>query len=510
MAGEIAKMKFPNCRRSQHWAAVFAIAACAHIAHAFDTGSPLGPIVLEDIPGYKPPSLLDLPNFDDECEQKCSKSGRVHVNGLLATINYTEFKDRKPPIKEEIIQLEPEETGFSKRIEVRMWAQPQKAPLAVTLLGFGQSSSDKIARAWQTYLYNSGCHVLSFDSLVRNNMNEATGHGVAGNFTEETSIVAKIIDVMLAHQNKDGSVLRDKTTSVRLLGTSYGGLLSAFCLRIPQAKLWPIDRVLILSTPIDMGMAAKRLDTFAREDKPFFGMMQLMKLMGGYTPKNDSPSPREEALMRAGIGYVFHGDLHGYAKSNIERYDPDLPNRLKAYDDRPEQKEMCDEICNTLKERHKKEQAELEDKKGSMGKDEYEQAKKEMEQHQKVQMMVAKCRPSDISNWNFQDYVFLLLKPYWKLKRGGEVSVTLPMLLNGAPNYVEAVVAADDPLNDPKELPEIQKQMPPGKLILLPHGGHLGYSATHWVETLITKTFQPGNGGTAASGEKKGKPELLP
>jgi predicted alpha/beta-fold hydrolase len=488
--------------------AVLALAATilSGRAGALDAAGPLPPITLEDVPGFKPFTLKDLPPFGDECEEHCSKSGRVHVNGLLATINYTEFKERKPPVKEEQIGLEPEETGFSKRVDVRLFTQPGKAPLAVTLLGFGQQANDKVSRAWQTYLYNSGCHVLSFDSVVRNNMNEATGHGVAGNFTEETSVIAKIIDVMLERQSKEGGTLKEKTTSVRLLGTSYGGLLSAQLLRIPQAKIWPIDRVLILSTPINMGMAAKRLDTFAREDKPFFGVMQLMKLMGGYTPKNDTPSPKEEALMRAGIGYVFHGDLHAYAKSNIDRYDPELPARLKTYDDRPDQKEMCDEMCRTLKERHKKELSDLEEKKGSMNKDEFEQARKDLEQHQKVQMNVAKCRPSDISNWNFQDYVFLLLKPYWKLKRGADVSVTLPVLLAGAPNFVQAVVAADDPLNDPKELPDIVKQLPPEKLLVIPHGGHLGYSATHWVETLITKFFQPTK---AATGEKKGKPVLL-
>jgi predicted alpha/beta-fold hydrolase len=460
--------------------------------HALDAPVAIEPLDLPSLPNYTPVMMSDLPDFKSECETKASKSGKVHCNGLLATINYLEFKKREPSQKPEEIKLSPEMTGFQKEIPVQILRQSGTAPLAVALLGFGQKCDDKIARAWLTYLFDSGCHVLIFDSLVRNNMNEATGHGVAGNFVEESKIACKLIDTVLKLPVGDGGkTLHDMTTSVRLLGTSYGGLLTAQCLRDPLAKAWPIDRALILSTPVNMRTAAQRLDTFAREDAPFYGIFDLMKLLGGYTPKGDEPNDQEQRLMRAGIGYVFHGDLQGYAKSNIQRYDPGLIDRLRNVEENPEQKSIYEEMIDTLKVRHKAEIKDLEAKKDTLQKDDYDRARRDLQERHKVQEIIAKRRSSEVDHWNFYDYVFLLLKPYWKLKHSDSTAVTIEQMLRGAPNYVQAFVAQDDPLNDPKELQLIQSRVQPPLLQVMPHGGHLGYTATKWVEELIHKMFKP-------------------
>ena len=78
----------------------------------------------------------------------------------------------------------------------------------------------------------------------------------------------------------------------------------------------------------------------------------------------------------------------------------------------------------------------------------------------------------------------------------GFIALTRARLQNNA-DAAALAAAADDPLNDPKEVPEIAKQLPE-KLLVIPHGGHLGYTATHWVETLITKYFQPASGAAGA------------
>jgi len=471
-------------------AGLLALACCVPTAvRGFDAAAPLPPIELPDTTGFKPLTLNDLPDFNAEVETKATKSGRVHTNGLLATINYSEFKKREPTAKEEKRLLPPEETGFLKPVEVRLWLQEKKAPLAVTLLGFGQPASDKLARAWQAYLYDAGCHVLSFDSLVRNNMNEATGHGVAGNFAEEARVCAKIIETVLALKTARGRLIQEQTQGVRLLGTSYGGLLALQLLRLEQTRAWPVDRVLVVSTPVNMSTAALRLDTFDREDRPFFGIMQLSKLLNGYTPKGDAPTPEEEALMRAGLGHVFHGDLTACAKSNVDRYDPELLDRLKAWEERPDQAELHNDMVKGLQKSHEAARKALEATRESKDGKTYEQEKKALEAQQKTRMLVAKRRPSELAAWNFKDYVFLLLKPYWKLKRGQSVAVTLPDLLKGAPNFVQVVVADDDPLNDPKELEQAAKLCPAPKLLVLPHGGHLGFTGTKWTETLVGKFF---------------------
>ena len=468
--------------------AMFAVLFSASICSGFDRGAAVTPIELTDIPGFKPFTLADLPNLDDETEGKVTKNGLVNLNGLVSTINYETFKKRQPEAKEDLIELAPQETGFARPISVRLFTQPASAPLAVILLGFGQQSNDRLARAWQTYLYNSGCHVLCFDSLIRNNMNEATGHGVAGNFLEESKITGTLVDATLAHSRKDGA-LKDRVTSVRFLGTSYGGMLALQCLRLPQAKSWPCDRCLALSMPLNMGTASKRLDTFAREDKAMFGKLSLMKLLGGFTPKNETPTPQEESLMRAGLGYVFHGDLHDLAKSNIKRYDPDLPSRLEAWQKRPDQQQMEEDMMKTLEERQESELKALEQEYAGKDKKEYEHARDELKARHKIQRNVSKREAADISQWNFQDYVFLLLKPYWKLKRGTSTPVTMTDLISGAPNFVQAFVAADDPLNDPAELAEFQQKIPSPQLVVMPHGGHLGYTGTRWAETLVEKFF---------------------
>ena len=468
-------------------AAVLSLLYCAQTATALDAQIQLGSVQLKDMAGFKPVQMTDLPDIFDEVESKVTKTGRIHINGLVSTINYDTFKKRSPDTKEETLKLKPEETGFAREIEVRLYRQPGRAPLAVTLLGFGQSCNDKVARAWQTYLYESGCHVLTFDSLIRNNMNEASGHGVAGNFVEEAHIITKIVDATLA-QRKQDMPLRDNVSSVRLLGTSYGGLLALQCLRETGAGTWPIDRCLILSIPVNMSTTARRLDSFAREDKPFFGLLSLMKLMHGFTPQEEQPNAKEEALMRAGIGYVFHGDLDSFAKSNIHRYDPELPNRLNAWVDQPEQRQLQKEMLDTLEARQAAEDKELEASYAG-NKPGYDKAREELKARHKIQKLVAKRQPNNIGEWNFQDYVFLLLKPYWKLKRGSSTPVTLEKMLIGAPNFVQVFIAADDPLNDMKEVDEYRKLIPEPRLNVIPHGGHLGYTGTHWTETLVTKFF---------------------
>jgi predicted alpha/beta-fold hydrolase len=465
---------------------VFGIAASSH---GFEAAVEVDRINLPDISGFQPIQLSDLPSLGDEVEAKATKTGKVNTSGLVSTINFESFSKRAPAAKEELIHLTAEETGFDGEITVRLFAQPGRAPLAVTLLGFDQACTEKLPRAWQTYLYDAGCHVLTFDSIIRNNMNSATGHGVAGNFVEEARIVAKLIDAAFDKKRKEGPKLKDCATTVRLLGTSYGGLLALQCLRQPQARTWPLDRVLVLATPLNMATAARRLDTFAREDKPFFSLLELMKLMDGFTPKNPQPSEKEEALMRAGIGYCFHGNLQKLAKSNICRYDPELVERLTSWDARPDQMQFEKEMLQNLSDRHSDELKALAKECEGRDKADFQRAREALKAKHKVQMNVAKRKASQVDEWNFQDYVFLLLKPYWKMKRGQTPPVTMQELLAGAPNFVQVFVSADDPLNDPEELAESRKTLQPPQMAVVPFGGHLGFGGTRWAEALVTRFF---------------------
>jgi predicted alpha/beta-fold hydrolase len=64
-------------------------------------------------------------------------------------------------------------------------------------------------------------------------------------------------------------------------------------------------------------------------------------------------------------------------------------------------------------------------------------------------------------------------------------------LLGEAPAFTQVVVAADDPLSRPEEIRALQQHFPEPRVLVLPHGGHQGYSGTRWLKSLLTQTFKP-------------------
>lgn len=487
---------------------------CAETKPQTDGGaiSFVSPIALPDVAGFTLPTVDDPPLFKDEVEQKATKSGKVHANGLVATINYEEFEEPKVNGEEQLV-LAKRETGFLDDFRVRcLWQRKpvivahnsegartvyhvKPAPLAVLLLGFSQESNDKLARTWMAYLYEAGCHVLTFDSVIRKNVNEVLGHGVAGHFAKEGEIIARIVDSVLAQKADDGTgaKIRERVQSVRFLGTSYGGVLALHALRQPQAKTWPVDRVLVLSVPVSMKTAAQRLTFFNREDRPKFGP-SFLKLLGGYTPKQDQPDEREESLMRAGMAYVFHGDLAKLVKSSDERYMPGTLERYKALEEAPAVAAKLKQRMELLEKIHDKEMDELTKKYDGIKeqkRDEYDIEKQALKDKHKVERTECERRLANPDDWTFEDYVNNLLAVYWRmdlpsLYRSGD----LDLLMAGAPNFVQAVVATDDPLNDPKELEALKQKVQAPSLLVLPHGGHLGYAGTQWVKAYILRFFK--------------------
>jgi predicted alpha/beta-fold hydrolase len=228
-------------------------------------------------------------------------------------------------------------------------------------------------------------------------------------------------------------------TSVRLFGTSYGGVLALNMIRTDAAKQWPADRCLAISPPVSMRATADLVDQFRKVDLPKYSD-DLMKLLGGYTPKSDLATSSEEGLVRAGIAYVFFNGLKNVVKESAKRYMPDLQDRLEA-----------EESANP-----------------------------------------SKRRLSDWGKWTFDDFVDVMSAPYWKttpdeLWRSGDVGA----LLDGAPSFVQVVVAADDPLSRPEEIQALKQRFPEPRVLILPHGGHMGYCGTAWLKALLTKTFKP-------------------
>lgn len=447
------------------------------------------PMESKDIPAFKPVTMSQLPDFQQDMEMRCTKSGKCNSCGLLCTINFDQFEARKLQGERKVF-VPKANTEFKEDIEVRTFLHPGKAPLAVTLLGFGQASDDRNARAWQADLYHAGNHVLSFDSLIRNNMNRAIGHGVAGNILEEGRLTARIIHAFLATRDPEtGGTFRDRVTSVRLLGASYGGNIALQTMREPSSAIWPLDRVLIISTPVDFQNTTVLFDKYYREDRSKFGKLSLARLLGGFTPNGDEPSEKELSLMRAGIGYSFHGDFVSISKDNMERYMPNLKQRLRDVAGSPEFENHRRQQLDLLKANNESYKNTLQEMRQQLGNSEYNALKEDNDARYKNQQEYIKKKLDDLSHWTFKSYFSMLCQPYWEAKGDYSDYGRLKKLMAGAPNFVQVVIAEDDPLNDPEDLHELKQALKEPQLLLIPHGGHLGYSGTRWFQALMAKFF---------------------
>lgn len=447
------------------------------------------PLDFKDIPDFTPVKFSDLPEFKQDLETHCTKSGKVHDCGLLCTINFDQFPHRK--LDGERKMFVPRALSeFKEDLEVRTFWQAGKAPLAVTLLGFGQASDDRNARAWQYDLYRAGNHVLSFDSLIRNNMNRAIGNGVAGNILEEGRLTARIINAFLNTRDPEtGVTIRERVSSVRLLGASYGGNIALQTMREPSSTLWPLDRVLVISTPVDFEKTMLLFDKYYREDRSKFGKLSLARLLNGFTPHDDDPSEKELSLMRAGIGYSFHGDFASIAKDNVERYMPDLRRRLKELDESQEYENHRREQLEVLKNYYDQKKKEIQELKDQIDRNEYNSLKDEFDARYNNQKDYVKKKMDDPSHWTFNSYIHLCCRPYWEAKGDYTDYGRLKKLMAGAPNFVQLVIAEDDPLNNPEDVIQLKEAVKEPQLLLIPHGGHLGYTGTQWFQALMGKFF---------------------
>jgi predicted alpha/beta-fold hydrolase len=389
-----------------------------------------------------------LPDFKADVESKVTKTGMVHTNGYVSTINVEEFRTGRLDNCDRI-KLRKEQTGFLEDFKLCAKWQPGKAPLAVIVVGLFSKADDKLAQHWQRMLYDTGCHVLCTDSLFRHDVTKRTGMGIPGNPKVEAEVLARVVNAVMDYRGEDGDrePVRPLISSVRLLGTSYGGEVALHLAMTNSARQWPVDRCLLLSVPVSMHSTAQAMDRFIKEDRPKFEL-SLFKLLDGYTPEHDPPTAKEESLIRAGIAYYFQAGLEDVINESEKRYMKGYRDRLKA-------------------------------------EEEAEEARAGRPPAKKM---------SDWGNWNYNDFVELMAAPYWKttaeeLWKQGDLAT----LLADAPAYTQVVVSADDPLDKPEDLAALKARYSEPKLIVLPHGGHMGYCATRWLKALIEKTFKPNN-----------------
>lgn len=336
---------------------------------------------------------------------------------------------------QEEIKLKPK--GFKKSLKATLVLQKKKrAPLAVAILGFDGRPDWPYARLLLYFLAEGGYHVLTFPSTYTIKFVDASRHGVSGNVTAETDVLVRLISEALKHKK-----LRDRVGRIGVVGISYGGIQALqLALRSKEGKLpFRLDGALALSPPVKLSSTTVLLDHYYKDDRWKYTMVELAKKFGSHVPVEPGVripfSPQE---MRAAIGFVFRDGLKRVVERNDKLFKLRLlPRAGSGYN----------------------------------------------------RMDVAEA-------WGFGKFIVDMAYPYWKKKTGlkSEAEFWAPTelrnLLPRLPKFAQAVEAADDPLNMPADLAEIRKQYKGPGLIVVPHGGHLGYLSSLWTRARIKHLFE--------------------
>lgn len=356
------------------------------------------------------------------------------TDGLYATVTANSFDTPKVD-NETKVKLRPD--SFKKDLEVRVIWQAGRKPLAVLLLGLASRSKDKMAQLWKCHLREAGFHVMTFDSPFLPAFSERSRHGVAGNVVEESKLVADLVAEFMSKSD-----VRERVTSVGVVGISYGGTLALNVAKMAQEGRCPftVDRVLAFSPPVRMRTAAQHLDLFYR-DRWNYTLSELADDMLGHKPvASGQPVPFPAAEMRAGIAAAFRMDLEEIVEFSDRFYKLGILPQERANDDQYRQ-----DVAGT---------------------------------------------------WSFERFVDQMSFAYWQQQ--GKVDSPerlweagdLPRLLQNCPANAQLVIAVDDPLNDPSELSTLRSMLPSDRLTVLPRGGHMGYNATQWVKSRIARLFE--------------------
>ncbi|MCW8129215.1 MAG: alpha/beta fold hydrolase [Planctomycetota bacterium] len=420
----------PLFRRSPLLAAAFfalALVFCARSSASDESKGELSSV------SYEKNKLGNTVKIDDELPPYDYQIG----NGLYATITALNALEDPKDFDDGKLKVS-KIPGFKKDIEVRAAFHREPAPLVAVLLGLGSRSRSLMARVYMSYLYNAGYHVITFDSPFLPAFSDRSRHGVAGNLEAEATLCANIVEAAARSSQAKGLV-----TKVGLVGASYGGTLALNIAKLSKEHKVQlrVASVLAISPPVNMRTAAARLDKWWAEDRWNYKLSDLYSDLAGHKPvAPGEPIPFSDEEMRAGLAAVFRLDLKEVVNHNDSFYKLGLLPKESANDDQ-----------------YRRDWAET---------------------------------------WTFTKFIEQMTYPYWH-KNGNVHSIDqlwdagdLRQILPQCADNVHVVIAADDPLNDPSELTQLQSATPAGVLKVLPNGGHMGFLGTRWAKARIQKIFE--------------------
>lgn len=393
------------------------------------------PLHAETAPVLATSRTDDLPPYDFR-----------YANGLYATIaGFVSIKE--PELKKQkSIKLKVE--SFKKKFPVKAIIQRESAPLVVVLLGIDGKADGALGKLWPSWFAEAGYHVLTFDSTFLPTFTEYSGHGVTGNLLAESERVRDIIQAFLEQPEVKGRV-----SKTGIVGMSYGGIEALVLGQMAKEGKLPfqVDAIQSYSAPINLRTTGEVIDNWFNEDRWDYTLVELANKLSGHKPVGpESPVPFSDSLMRAGIAAIFRLGLVDVVVRNNEMYKLNVLPQGNNFDD----------------EYIKRDYAAV------MG---------------------------------YTAFMNDLSFPYWQKKSNLQQlsdltgPVELANLLEKQPAYSQLIMAEDDPLNTPDDLAAIKSKFTAPRLLLLPHGGHLGFVNTAWTKAKLLSLFKGTGQPTSAA-----------
>ena len=328
-------------------------------------------------------------------------------------------------------------SGFKSELVVRAVIQNHSAPLVVILNGTYGRPNEPSNNLWMAWLEERGFHVLNFDSTFHPAMTELTRLGVAGNLEAEAELSSRIIQAFITQE------MPGKMSKLGVVGMSYGGTQALLLSKMEREGRLPfkIDAVQAYSPPISMSTSMRILDeNFTYEWKlsdhfwEFGKMKREFPVTKGYDPQ----------MARAALSRVFRLELKDVIEKNDTLFGAELEragvSRLLPRGDKTE-------------------------------------------------------RLSYAEVTTFERYFEDMVVPYWQthgrqasraeLLEAGELSE----LMRHAGSSVQAILATNDPLNEPGSAERLKHESLTGRLIVLPRGGHMGYLNANWTRSKLCGIF---------------------
>lgn len=329
--------------------------------------------------------------------------------------------------------------GFKKDLKVKAILQDKPAPLVVVLVGVDGKEATPLGRLLPYWLNDSGVNVLSFDSTFRPAFMETARTGVSGNVADECQQIAKIIDTFLKLEE-----VKKKVTRIGVAGYSLGGTQALVLAKMAAEKKLPFELsgAVAFSPLIKLKSSAELLDDMYARDRNKYTMIDMGKTFMTHEPVPPGEKiPFEPEFMRAGIGFIVRQEFTDIVDRN------DTAFRMKM-----------------------------------------------LPEEEKLQPGENRRAYAEV-DWGFTRFVEKMSFEHWKQK--GAVKTVdelwaagdLTEIMKTQPAFSRALICANDPFNKPEDLAELQKVANPKNLVVVDHGGHLGFIGTHWCYAHLIRMF---------------------